>query len=216
MSAHPASPFSSHGPTAPRELPLFPLRSVLFPGGLLSLKVFEARYIDLVGSSLRDGTPFGVVNLQQGAETRQPGDAVRFEAIGCEATLIDVQSDQPGILKARCRGGQRFEIITRREQANGLWVAQVQPLSDDADLAPTPEMTQTVVSLAQALKKLHTQGIHPALEPYRYEHAGWVANRWCELLPLSLAARQRLMELPDPAVRLKLVDEFLRSKGVVS
>lgn len=198
-----------------RELQLFPLRAVLFPGGLLSLKVFEARYLDLIGDCLREQKSFGVVGLKQGAEVRQSSDAVQLEAIGCQAELLDVNSEQPGILKVKCRGGQRFEIISSRQQDNGLWVAEVEELAGDGDIAPTPEMARTVVSLAQAIKKLHTQGINPALEPFRYEEAGWVANRWCELLPLSQEARQRLMELPDPLVRLRLVDEFLRSKGVV-
>lgn len=200
------------------ELPLFPLRAVLFPGGLLSLKVFEARYLDLIGDCLRAQKPFGVIGLKQGAEVRQAGQAgepVQLESIGCQAELLDVNSEQPGILKVKCRGGDRFEVVSSRQQDNGLWVAEVESLADDGDTAPTPEMARTVVSLAQAIKKLHTQGINPALEPFRYEHAGWVANRWCELLPLSQEARQRLMELPDPLVRLRLVDEFLRSKGVV-
>lgn len=197
------------------ELPLFPLRAVLFPSGLLSLKVFEARYLDLIGECLRSQRPFGVIGLKQGGETRLEGETVRLESIGCVAELLDVNSEQPGILKVRCRGGQRFEVLSSRQQHNGLWTAEVATLADDGDIAPTPELARSVVSLAQAIKKLHSQGINPALEPFRYEDAGWVANRWCELLPLSQEARQRLMELPDPLVRLSLVDEFLRSKGVV-
>lgn len=197
------------------ELPLFPLRAVLFPDGLLSLKVFEARYLDLIGACLRTQQPFGVIGLKQGAEVRQTSEAVQFEDIGCVAELLDVNSEQPGILKVRCRGGQRFEVLSSRQQDNGLWMAEVALLTGDGDIAPTLELTRSVVSLSQAIKKLHSQGINPALEPFRYEQAGWVANRWCELLPLSQEARQRLMELPDPLVRLRLVDEFLRSKGVV-
>lgn len=197
------------------ELQLFPLRAVLFPGGLLSLKVFEARYLDLIGDCLREQKSFGVIGLKQGTEVRQTGETVQLETIGCRAELLDVNGEQPGILKVKCRGGQRFEIISSRQQDNGLWVAEVEELAGDGDIAPTPETARTVVSLAQAIKKLHTQGINPALEPFHYEEAGWVANRWCELLPLSQEAKQRLMELPDPLVRLRLVDEFLRSKGVV-
>lgn len=197
------------------ELPLFPLRAVLFPDGLLSLKVFEARYLDLIGECLRAQRPFGVIGLKQGQEVRQAGEAVQFESVGCVADLLDVNGEQAGILKVRCRGGQRFEVLSSWQQDNGLWVAEVALLAGDGDIAPTPELARSVVSLSQAIKKLHSQGVNPALEPFRYEQAGWVANRWCELLPLSQEARQRLMELPDPLVRLRLVDEFLRSKGVV-
>jgi uncharacterized protein len=199
------------------ELALFPLRSVLFPGGLLRLKVFEARYLDLVSACLRERRPFGAVALRRGAEARSPGEAeaVEFESVGTLAELIDVDSAQPGILQVRCRGTQRFEVHEREQRPDGLWVAQATPLVDDDDTAPTLEMIETVRGLAGAMKALRDQGAEPFLEPYRFDHAGWVANRWCEILPISLAAKQKLLELPDPLVRLQLVDEYLRGKGVV-
>ena len=80
---------------------------------------------------------------------------------------------------------------------------------------PTEELVGSAQGLANAIATLKQQGNVPFLEPYRFEDAGWIANRWCEILPISVAAKQKLMELPDPLVRLKLVDEFLRSKGVV-
>jgi Lon protease-like protein len=76
-------------------------------------------------------------------------------------------------------------------------------------------MVDTVKGLANAIATLKAQNQVPFLQPYRFDKAGWVANRWCEILPISLAAKQKLMELSDPLVRLQLVDEFLRSKGVV-
>lgn len=197
------------------ELPLFPLQSVLFPGGLLGLKVFEARYLDLVGDCLRTQRPFGVVALRQGGEVRGSGE-VTFESVGCLAELIEVDSPQPGILQARCRGGSRFATDSVAQRADGLWVAQVRSLPDDAELPPTAELTGSAQGLAQAIAALKQQGASPFLEPYRFDRAGWLANRWCELLPIPLAAKQKLMELDDPLVRLKLVDDFLRSKGVVA
>jgi uncharacterized protein len=197
------------------ELPLFPLQTVLFPDGLLSLKVFEARYLDLVGSCLREGKPFGVVLLKQGADTRQAGDAVSFEGTGTIAELIDVDSAQVGILQVRCRGRQRFAVKRSVQQDDGLWVAQVGEVADDEMAAPAASLHDTVRGLANAIATLKAQGAEPFLQPYRFDSAGWVANRWCEILPISLAAKQKLMELPDAQVRLQLVDEFLRSKGVV-
>lgn len=199
------------------ELPLFPLQSVLFPGGLLGLKVFEARYLDLVGECLRERKPFGVVALKKGSEVRgngAPGD-VALEAIGCLAELIDVDSPQSGILQVRCRGSHRFETAGSSQQANHLWVAQARLLPDDETVLPSEELVGSAQGLANAIATLKQQGNVPFLEPYRFEDAGWIANRWCEILPISVAAKQKLMELPDPLVRLKLVDEFLRSKGVV-
>jgi hypothetical protein len=203
-------------PAAPFELSLFPLQAVLFPDGLLTLKVFEARYLDLIGSCVRDGEPFGVIALRQGTEVRKASEAVGFERIGTMAELIDVDSAQAGILQVRCRGTQRFEVKGSRQQSDGLWIAQVETLPDDDTAAPAETMLETVKGLANAIATLKAQGSLPFLQPYHFEHAGWVANRWCEILPISLAAKQKLMELPDAMVRLQLVDEFLRSKGVVS
>jgi Lon protease-like protein len=197
------------------DVPLFPLQAVLFPGGLLSLKVFEARYLDLISTCLRENTPFGVVALRQGGEVRKPGEPVALEETGVMAELIDVDSAQPGILQVRCRGTHRFGVNRMRQQADGLWLAQIEMLDDDEASLPVDAMIETVRGLANAIATLKQQGSEPFLKPFLFDNAGWVANRWCEILPISLAAKQKLMELPDAAVRLQLVDEFLRSKGVV-
>lgn len=196
-------------------IPLFPLQAVLFPGGLLSLKVFEARYLDLVSDCLRESKPFGVVSLRQGAELRKPGETVVTESIGTLAELQDVDSAQPGILQVRCRGTRRFEVLSREQQADGLWQAQARFLPDDEAMLPTDNLVETVRGLANAIATLKQQGSEPFLKPFLFDNSGWVANRWCEILPISVAAKQKLMELPDPQVRLQLVDEFLRTKGVV-
>jgi len=201
------------------ELALFPLKSVLFPGGLLGLKVFEARYLDLIGRCMREQRPFGVVALRQGTEVHakeSAAGAARFEAIGCLAELIEVDGDQPGILQVRCRGTQRFETGALRQQANHLWSADAHLLPDDETVLPTEDLIGSARGLANAIATLKQQGSTPFLEPYRFEDAGWLANRWCEILPIPMAAKQKLMELPDALVRLRLVDDFLRSKGVVA
>ncbi|MBX3603905.1 MAG: LON peptidase substrate-binding domain-containing protein [Piscinibacter sp.] len=194
---------------------LFPLNTVLFPGGRLGLKVFEARYLDLVADCMRERRPFGVVALRSGHEVRRPDDAVSFETIGVLAELIEVDSAQPGILQLRGRGLQRFQIESSQQQADGLWTARTRLLPDDEPVAPAPAQHETVRGLANAIASLKSQGTEPFDAPYHFEQAGWVANRWCEILPIPLAAKQKLMELPDPLARLSLVDEFLRGKGVV-
>lgn len=200
---------------SPRELPLFPLRTVLFPGGLLGLKVFEARYLDMVSACLRNASPFGVVTLSRGAEAGRDAE-VQFEAIGVLAEPFDVDSAQAGILQLRCRGTQRFTLDDPRQQADGLWIASTTLLPGDEAVAPPEAMVPTVKGLAQAIGTLKEQGAEPFLEPFRFDDAGWVANRWCEILPIPLTAKHKLMALPDPLVRLKLVDDFLRSKGVIA
>jgi Lon protease-like protein len=200
----------------PEVLPLFPLQSVLFPGGLLSLKVFEARYLDLVSECMRTQQPFGVVCLRQGSDVKRESEAVRFEQVGVLAELSEVDSEQAGILRVRCIGRERFRLSDPVQEAGGLWHAAIERLPDDLKVLPTEPLIATVRALANAIATLKQQGTKPFLEPYRLDDAGWVANRWCELLPVSLAAKQKLMELDDPLVRLQLVDEFLRSKGVVA
>jgi Lon protease-like protein len=198
-------------------LALFPLQTVLFPGGLLSLKVFEARYLDLIGRCMRDQSPFGVVSLRRGAEVRShPDQQVDLESRGVIAVVMDVDSLQPGILQVRCRGTQRFELRSTEQQLDGLWVGEAQLLDDDEWVAPGAALAGSVRGLVNAIATLRAQNSAPFFEPFRFDDAGWVANRWCEILPIPMAAKQKLMELEDPLVRLRLVDEFLRSKGVVS
>ncbi|MCM5678693.1 LON peptidase substrate-binding domain-containing protein [Schlegelella sp. S2-27] len=202
-------------PAEPSLLPLFPLQSVLFPEGLLSLKVFEARYLDLIGNCLRESKPFGVVALLRGAEVKRDGEPVEFESVGCVAELLEVDSAQPGILQVRCRGGQRFSVIDSQQASNGLWTAQVEYIEPDPQQLPTEDLLGSAKGLANAIQVMKRRNQAPFLEPYRFEDAGWIANRWCEILPIPLAARQKLMELPDALVRLQLVDQFLRQKGIL-
>lgn len=127
-------------------LPLFPLKSVLFPGGLLALKVFEARYLDLISRCLRESRPFGVVCLAQGGEVNLPGrrGPVRFEPVGTLAHVDDVDGDQPGILKVRCHGGQRVELGEARQASDGLWAAPVALIDDDPPAVLRPEHDGTL------------------------------------------------------------------------
>jgi Lon protease-like protein len=200
----------------PDPLPLFPLRTVLFPGAQLGLKVFEPRYVDLVSQCLRSRQPFGVICLKQGKEVGRSEGKFELETVGVLAHLDTVDAERAGILSVHCSGGQRFRRTAEPSQrSNGLWVCPVETIPDDALRLPGPAVLQTVQALASAIKSLREQDQQPFAEPYRLDDAGWVANRWCELLPLPLAAKQKLMELEDPVIRLSLVDGFLRDKKVV-
>ena len=204
-------------PNSVPHLALFPLQSVLFPGAQLQLRVFEPRYLDLVSRCLREQQPFGVVCLRQGTEVRQQGDeAVQFESTGVLAQLQEVDAEQAGVLRVKCLGTQRFEIDEPLQQPDGLWTAHAWLIDDDPVTVPPEAMLATVKALANAIGALERKSGSPFVKPYRFDDAGWVANRWCELLPISLAAKQKLMELEDPQMRLRLVDEYLRGKGVVS
>jgi Lon protease-like protein len=211
-------------PALPDPLPLFPLQTVLFPGALLGLRVFEARYLDLMSECMRQQQPFGVICLKQGTEVERRNRArqgqgladTQLENVGVVAQIDEVDAEQTGILHVRCTGRQRFKLLQPPVQRdNGLWVARAESLPDDTARAPGPAMQHTVDALAEAIKKLQEHDRVPFAAPYRLDDAGWVANRWCELLPVSLAAKQKLMELDDPVIRLSLVDGFLRDKKVV-
>jgi Lon protease-like protein len=192
------------------DLPLFPLQTVLFPDGLLELKIFEARYLDLVSRCMRESRPFGVVCLKRGVEAGVSRDHVSLHEVGTLAELIDVDAAQAGILIVRCRGTQRFTLGATHRQADGLWLGAASALADDPPMPPGAGHANIVKSLADAIATLAAQGTRPFLEPHRFDSAGWVANRWCEILPLPVEARQRLMMLTDPLARLDIVDSLMR------
>lgn len=200
-------------PTTLSSLPLFPLGTVLYPGGLLPLRIFEVRYLDMIGKCHKAGAPFGVVALTQGAEVRQPGVTEAFATVGTLATIETLETVQPGLLSVRCAGTQRFRITRTERLKHGLWVADVERLGDDLpvpipeDLSPTAQALQRLIA---SLQERAAPGAElPLRPPWQFEDCGWVANRWCELLPLPLELKQRLMELDNPLVRLELVGDYL-------
>ena len=198
------------------ELALFPLQSVLFPDGLLGLKIFETRYLDLISRCMRGSQGFGVVALRSGSEVRLPGsEPVDLEPVGVLAEILEVDSPGSGILHVRCRGTTRFAAHTVAQQADGLWTAQAEWLPVDPVVAPGEALQACAQALVTAIDTLHAQGARPFLEPMRFDDAGWVANRWCEILPIPTEAKHRLMVLDEPLIRLGLVDEFLRQNGVI-
>lgn len=202
------------------SLPLFPLGTVLFPGGVLPLRIFEVRYLDMIGKCRKAGAPFGVVSLTEGSEVRVPGGKEAFARVGTIATISTLDTPQPGLMVIRAQGEQRFRITASNQLRHGLWVADVERL--DADIAvPVPDdlqgTAQALGRLIQSLEqKAGTEGQMPLNSPYRLDDCGWVANRWCELLPLPVQLRQRLMELDNPLVRLELVSDVLARTGIAS
>src|SRR3954469_16013410 len=133
-----------------QSLPLFPLAAVLFPGGVLPLRIFEVRYLDMIGRCHKAGAPFGVVSLTQGNEVRQPGGKEAFSSVGTLATIVDFESPRPGLMMIRASGAQRFRITASDQLRHGLWVADVERLA--ADMAvPIPDDLKVT---AQALGKL--------------------------------------------------------------
>jgi hypothetical protein len=207
-------------------IPLFPLGTVLFPGGQLPLQVFEVRYLDMVKRCQREGTPFGVVCLTQGHEVRQPGVAAeRFERVGTLAVLEQVEQPQAGLLVMLCRGTHRFDVRHSERQPNGLWTAQVQTRADDAAVSIPTELHGLAVALDRFRQRLVTEQPQASVLMRQWptystelnspwQDAAWVANRWAELLPLPPHSKQGLMVLDSPLVRLELVGDALDQLGV--
>lgn len=198
-----------------QDLPLFPLRSVLFPGSLLSLRVFEPRYMDLITRCLKTGEAFGAVLILSGREVRQAGTRTELAAVGCKARVLDCDMQTQGLLHVRCRGDGRFVLNSHESAELGLEIGCVHPMDDDPSAALDARHAAAAMALGQAIAALGAQRQHPFLPPYRLDVPGWVANRWAEILPIGVEAKQRLMELPDGTQRLDVVDRYLRQHGIV-
>lgn len=202
------------------QLPLFPLNTVLFPGGVLPLRVFEARYMDMVRSCMKDGAPFGVVLITRGGEVGAPAQT---EDVGTVANIAAWDMPQLGVLHIRAIGGERFFIESRQVQADGLQVASVEPIEADEDpplaeqYRPCAALLQRVIADVESKREEATDGIHaiPFEAPYQFESSVWVGNRLCEFMPVPLSAKQKLMALQDAAARLELVHRFLQQHGVL-
>ncbi|MBS0317218.1 MAG: LON peptidase substrate-binding domain-containing protein [Proteobacteria bacterium] len=201
-------------PPSPALLPLFPLGTVLFPDGLLLLRIFELRYLDMIGKCHKAGAPFGVVCLTEGAEVRRPEVVEAFCEVGTLARIDTLETTQPGLLHIRCTGAQRFRIERSERLKNGLWIAEVEPLPPDLPVTIPTDLRRAADALARLLQTLQDGG-DPRVSPppWRLDDCGWVANRWAELLPLTAAPRQRLMALDNPLLRLELVDDLLGSRA---
>jgi Lon protease-like protein len=184
------------------NLALFPLNTVLFPGGRLPLRIFEQRYMEMAKACLRDGTPFGVCLIREGAEVGAPATP---SEIGTLAKIAGWDMPQLGLLQVTARGEQRFRILDRQVQADGLARALVETLPEDSDSA----IPNDCVNCARLLERVIEQ--QPSLfeRPHRLDSAAWVGSRLAEILPLPLAVKQQLLELGDARARLERLSGFL-------
>jgi Lon protease-like protein len=197
------------------DVPLFPLHTVLFPDGLLPLKIFEARYMDMARDCLREKTPFGVCMLKSGSEVAQPGEPAVPESIGCLAEIDDCDVETFGMLLIRARGTHRFRLLSHRVESNGLLVGMAEPLPDDIPLegneylAKFGACAEVLERIIGTIRERDPHGL-PFIEPFRLEDPSWVSNRLSEVLPIALRARQKLMELPDAGARIDVVHHYMQ------
>ncbi len=184
------------------QIALFPLSTVLFPGGLLPLRIFETRYVDMIGRCLRSGEAFGVVLARRGSDT---DPEVETATVGTGARIVDFQTLEDGLLGILCHGERRFRIRSRSRRVDGLNCAGIDWLGDRP--TPVPVRYQPLVPvLRRALSKLKTIGRYGASD---YEDACWIAYRIAELLPLDRELQQRVLETEEPLERLALLEPLL-------
>ena len=191
------------------ELPLFPLGSVLFPGGVLGLKIFEQRYLDMTADCLRHKQPFGVCLIAHGHEV---GETATPHAVGTLAHVSEADMDQAGILLLKARGGRRFRILTSAPQPDKLLRGTVARL-DETEETPIPAPLAGVVTLLR--KVAHDLGPERMPEPHAFDDAAWVGYRLADILPVQSLAKQKLLELDDPISRLEIIHAYLAQRHLV-
>ena len=185
-------------------LGLFPLHTVLLPGAALDLRVFEARYLDLVRDCGRAGRGFGVCLIVEGQEA---GAAAAPAAWGTEARIEDFGGEPGGVLTLRVRGHRRFRVRRTRVRDNGLVVADVEWRDPDGDDELRPEHALLGTLLQKILEQ--AGGEHANAGPAQFGDAAWVGWRLAELLPLTLLQRQALLQEDDPHARLQRLTEWV-------
>jgi Lon protease-like protein len=197
-------------PSAPyATIPLFPLHTVLFPGGPLRLRIFEPRYLDMVSRCMRENSGFGVALIVAGNEAG--GGPAQTMPIGTLARIVDFEQLDDGLLGITARGERRFRIMHVHQEHDGLNVCQVEWLEDEA----RAEVPQEQAVLAELLRRALEQ-IGPAYGEVSpaYEDATWVGMRLAEILPLAAVERQELLELNDGPERLQWLQSRLNIQEV--
>jgi Lon protease-like protein len=179
-------------------IPLFPLNTVLFPNGPLPLRIFEARYLDMVGRCMRESQCFGVVLIREG---REAGPAETCD-VGTTAKIVDFYQMPDGLLGLSCIGERRFRIQGRRCQPDGLNIGEVEWLAAE----PATGVPERHARLAELLQSVLPQlgEVYAGIEMH-LEDAAWVGHRLAEILPIELLDKQYCLELDDPVRRLDVL-----------
>jgi uncharacterized protein len=192
-------------------LTIFPLGTVLFPQGVLPLRIFEARYVDMVRECLRNELPFGICRIVDNGEL---GQHVDYELLGCSTRIVNFDSEDSGILSIRTIGERRFKIIDKQVDSKGLIRAQVEWLEIEPDHAIPAEMFRCRDVIEQVIAELVDTEDDPmkkVLEPpYLLGSASWVSHRLCEILPFATGSKQAMLELEDSLQRLSIVNQVLQ------
>ncbi len=191
------------------DIPIFPLNTVLFPGGVQPLKIFEQRYLDMAAACMKDASPFGICLIDKGNEV---GEAATPHVLGTLASIADWEMEQLGILLISTRGGRRFRIIDSHVDDDKLLRAKVELLPEPGAVALPPERRRLLPLLRRVVADLGAERIP---EPHDYDNALWVGYRITEVLPIQNLAKQKLLELDDPLARLEILEKFLDQRQLL-
>ena len=199
------------------SLPLFPLDLVVCPNGRIPLKIFEARYLDMVRNCLRNKSSFAIVTILPEGETDTKGN-FPFANVGTMVSIDKADVTTVGLMMIVCIGQQRVKVESFTQQPDGLIIGKVRDIPNDM-FTPIPEdliLAQRV--LKQLLNNLADQDSTfknmPVVEPYEFENATWVSNRWVELLDLPMLQKHRLMQMASPILRLELICDILSANNI--
>jgi len=195
-----------------RKIPLFPLGTVLFPDGVIALKIFEARYLDMIKECLREKTEFGVVSIIKNSDVIEEDTSSSFSKIGTLAQIEDFDPIQPALYMTKSFGTQRFKLISSKQEVNGLWMGEVELLENDPIIPISQEHLKVAKLLDEIISVIQSENLlddAPFKKPYKVDDCGWVSNRLAELLPISLAQKNHLLAQTNPRIRLDLITEII-------
>ncbi len=184
-------------------IPLFPLNAVLFPDGPLPLRIFEARYLDMISRCLREESQFGVLQIRSGTDVSE----VQTADVGTLARIADWYQGSDGILGITARGTRKFRLHAIRRQPDGLYIGEVAMLADEPGLK-LPEEFRPMASLLETV--IDDLGrLYDTIDKH-YDDAAWVGYRLAEILPMPATEKQACLELMDPIERLRVLQPMLR------
>ena len=194
------------------KMPLFPLDVVVCPKGLMNLRIFEARYLDMIKTCLRNKTGFGIVAALPDTNSNK-SSLLPFASVGTVLDILDADVTTVGLILVNCRGRHRININGFTIQPDGLVIGDVLDIDNDLQVPIPDDLKILSENLQHLIKSLQLKGISekdiPIFKPYDYNDAAWVSNRWVELLDLPMIQKQRLMQIDSPIVRLELIYDAL-------
>ena len=188
------------------SLALFPLQTVVFPGGLLPLRVFEPRYMDMVTQAIAERAAFGICAIREGRDIDM---AAKYYTLGTRVHVMDWDMPQPGILHIQTQALERFVVRSSHSEASGLRIGEVDDVSAEPAIVLPEELTLAAEVLYQIINELGTDKF---TQPHDYNNATWVSYRLSEVLPLKLSVRQNLLEMNDSIARLTILTDFLKKQ----